>query len=821
MQALALRRALAAVALVLAVSAPSRADDNAQIEKAKDILHDAEQWISIGCSDKSNSELSKAEKELVGVDETGKADTVKRIAECREKIAHHQKTFSADDFKKRCEREISGAEDAGLRDKDNTMRFERAQAQLDDQWNKTHMDAATLTELQKKLDWAKKKVDQAHNSKEQEATTKWLGRSFEGLDDCVKSAKTTTDSDYLIKNFANQIKEIEKIMAEHQKPLGAEAIADYKKKIVALQAEFTKNLGDAQLADFERIQNQIQEVLDGKNTSAYSNNVEDWFKRANERLATCPKGDHRTTEATAKLAEQRKKWDVMVAQGARDETVKPIVEYWKSCKEQYMKECEGWEKETTPTTLSDYLHHSPAKIGCDKTEKLLGEVVQRFYGNDHIPEAARKYPNDPELKATLTEASALREKASAKIISFVTAILDEAEKLPENEDRKNMQSQFYNMKVHLTNAAKGSSGIDKVTARIDELDKKWAGQTAAGEAAKVALDKKVCDAVKEAWPGLAKPWLDKVKRLDAAEAVANIGAWKGTVVHFSGGSRGVNMNRAGWDYFDPYAFVTEVNGVPVAGDLDSGVYDAIREIEKQTTIGEDNCEEAIGVVDGTCKVTQRVKIFDQYVKGEVLTAVKIRIVGWRACTVCAVAGEGTNLSKLKEYKEVSVKEQGVVTGGSMGGQGGSRSGGGSSSSSSSGGFGHMIHRFMAWGMCALLALAGALAAAHGAAKFVPALHENLAKLGSKLGYAGVGFAVVGVLWFLAAMVFWVIEGQGGSLPSIAMILAGAFVGLDLLREKGTLKPETASMIQPAGILLGLMCFGGAFIHFLLWDWTLL
>lgn len=791
-----------AVSAIVLVAPAARADDYAQLEKAKDILNETEQHIVYFAWDKANEGLAAAEKEIASVDETGKADTVTRIKEDRQKIADGQKRLTSADFKSNVERTIASGEEASMRNGGgDSLNFQRADAALKDSYNRAHIDAPVIADLEKKLAWSRKKTAQAGTAEEKRSTEGSLSRMFDELDRTVEGAATTTDEEgYTRRSFKEHAAEIEKTIAEHQAALGDSA-AEYTKRLATARETLAKNLGDAQIKDLQDTVNKIQEVLDGKNNNVYRDNVEGWFKAANARAPKCPQ-DSRTKTLTTKLAEQRKTWDGQVAQADRDAVVKPAIEYWKTCQENYGKEGQGWEQETKPTALADYLHHSPSTLGCDKTEKFLSEVIQRWYGGSTVEDAFKKYPNDPEFKKVADEVSALREKASTKIIAFTNSILDEAEKLPEGRERKDMATDFYNMRNNVERHAKGSSGVAKIVERIEALKKKWEGDQAANEAAKEAKWKECCDATEAAWPGLASGWLGKVKKLDANAALKDIGSWKGTVVHFDGGAHGVNMNRAGWDWMDDYTFVVSVDGVPVCGDVDGGVRDAIAKVCEKTGIAEDDLQECIGIVEGTCKATQRVKIFDQYVSGNTLEGVKIRIIAWKACTVCAVAGEGTNLSKLKGESDISVNASGV---------------------SASGGhwFGRMVHRLIAWAMCLVLFVSGALCAAHGASRFVPQIQENLAKLGNGLGYAGIGIAVVGALWFVAAIAFWVIWGSGGSLPSIALFFAGAFVGLDFLRVRGTLKPELASTIQPLGIVLGLGCFAAALIHFLLWDVTLL
>src|SRR5262249_28262066 len=156
-----------------------------------------------------------------------------------------------------------------------------------------------------------------------------------------------------------------------------------------------------------------------------------------------------------------------------------------------------------------------------------------------------------------------------------------------------------------------------------------------------------------------------------------------------------------------FYFIVDMDGIPVAGNLDSGLEEAIQKVEKTTGISRDNEEEIVGVIDGTCKVWTLFHYSNgnKSVRDRQVDAGRMRIVAMKACTVAAACGEGTSLKKLSEYKDVKVSESG-----SSGAGGGHHGSGG-------GGFSiiHFIHRFVAWGMCALLLLAGVLALAHGLA----------------------------------------------------------------------------------------------------------
>jgi hypothetical protein len=349
-------------------------------------------------------------------------------------------------------------------------------------------------------------------------------------------------------------------------------------------------------------------------------------------------------------------------------------------------------------------------------------------------------------------------------------------------------------------------------------------------------------ASKKVWPGMVKGL--KAKKLESTEALNDTTAWKGNVVSY------VGDNVSGGAYESQYTYIVEVDGIPVCGNLDdelSGLRsDWHRAIIKRARtlyvptarereINEDSPTAYVAVVEGGCKVWQR----KHGERGNQIDGIKVRVVGLKSSFFAGACGQGTNLEAAEELAGVrksdeshagdAAKSSGGEPGAAAGGEPGAPAGGDAGAATDGeagatvGGAMRWVHRIVAWAMSFLLVLAGTLALVHGASKFVPQVQEQKVKLGDYLGYAGIAFAAIGCVWFGAALLLPLVlkEPGFGSLPSIALLLAGAAVGLDLLRAKGKLKDETASMIQPLAILLGLACFPAALVHIIFWDRMLL
>jgi hypothetical protein len=270
-------------------------------------------------------------------------------------------------------------------------------------------------------------------------------------------------------------------------------------------------------------------------------------------------------------------------------------------------------------------------------------------------------PTFPAFKAVHDEATGLREEAGGKVCAFANTLLSEAEAMPAGRDRDEFQAMLGVLEQLVTDATQGSTACQRTLTRLRALDKRWRDEKAKGAADRAALEKLHAAAANAAWPELIAELAANVKTLDPSDALARIEAWQGTVVHYTGGARGVNLNRSGWNYQDQYDFIVEQDGVPVCGNFDEGLAEGLRAFSAEAGVQPDDCEECLGVVEGTCKVWERVQHpldRERYVRGRQLDAVRIRVVAWKACTVAACVNRGTSLSKVEGASDVSVPEAG-------------------------------------------------------------------------------------------------------------------------------------------------------------------
>jgi hypothetical protein len=532
--------------------------------------------------------------------------------------------------------------------------------------------------------------------------------------------------------------------------------------------------------------------------------------------------------------------------------VKDAAKFWTTCEHNRNRvETKGWEDESQATPMEDILKTSwQRNIGCDKSQAFVDDLWD-WSESAVVKTALARWDTDGSLKKFADDLDAKRKKATETIARMTKEVLDQAEKLGPSQGRKSLGFYYTSLlskygresdarkeqaekqgkaaRPKNNSKKKRSKGEDDDESeeevavktlppfpagndtldRIEKLVNRWNGEDGKAKDADAARAKKHMSDAEEQWPVMVKTL--KAGKLDASDALNNPAAWKGRVVVLPG------QELAGRTYEAQTYSISEVDGIPVCGDRDPELDQLIKAFSKRTHIKPGyNLLGRIAVVEGTYKVWQRVKekYTDKMVRGNQIDGVKVRLIGekWEYCSVAVGVGTSDELG-------------GGSSSGSSDGSSGESSG--ESSSGSSGGSGggavHVIHRFVAWGMCGLLGLVGLLALAHGIARFDKTLEEQVKRLGDGLGYAGCVALVLGGGWFLSALVLPLVmaDMRFGSLPSLALVFAGAGLGLDLVRSKGKITPETARKIQPVGILLGLGCLGAAAVHFLFWDAMLL
>jgi hypothetical protein len=500
----------------------------------------------------------------------------------------------------------------------------------------------------------------------------------------------------------------------------------------------------------------------------------------------------------------------------RKHVVKVLERKWAEVGEFITQKQAGWENDKA-RDLEDV--GLSLKLGCDNSDMVV-RVSQNFLDDILFVSALGRYPDATELTKLRDEATAQRDKAMGIVKRIHEEVLSETEKLPKGKIRNKM-ADFYRgtLQGHERKSSVkqrhdpwyADEGLfDRMEAIVKSCDKD--AKQAKAEASD-RLDKLV-QAANDAWPGFLRTW--KLEKLEAVEALEKPDAWKGKAVKFSGTDLG------GTTYETNYGLIVEIDGVPMCGDYDDLIVSECKKFEAMTGIQLTENDEFVGIIAGTCKVWQRVKDphnSTKFVRGEQVSGVKMRIVGYKAKGIAVAAGGGSSLDKVDSSAKKGADSQATDSAS----ENGSSSSSSASDSARPSGTLHFLHRLVAWAASAMLLLGGLLAFVHGISRFVPQVQEQKAKLGDYLGWLGIGFGLLGALWFGAAAVLPMLssEVRFGSLPAAALVLAGVVVGLDRARSAGKFDEKLAATLQPIGIAFGAGCFLAALVHVICWDMPLL
>ncbi|MEI6236243.1 MAG: hypothetical protein WCT04_24570 [Planctomycetota bacterium] len=248
--------------------------------------------------------------------------------------------------------------------------------------------------------------------------------------------------------------------------------------------------------------------------------------------------------------------------------IKEVSETLKRKIDLYKDDWGGYEKETAGPTWAQYSQQQSEKMS-KFLAPLSVEYVTRadeFLAGLNEEEDYKSVQADPSIKAIIASVKTKRDATYAKLLKFVTAVVEGAEKagVKETDVLDNLESN-----VRLALGEKSPEGV----AIRERLKKKSTDQAAAAngaEEAKVALAKMLHEKADAAWPKLyaGMTWETKADLSKPA-------AFKGKSIGF------LSDNLMGYRFKpDTYYFATTIGGIPVAATFDPALKAQIAETEK-------------------------------------------------------------------------------------------------------------------------------------------------------------------------------------------------------------------------------------------------
>jgi len=496
----------------------------------------------------------------------------------------------------------------------------------------------------------------------------------------------------------------------------------------------------------------------------------------NSRISQLPKDNEKVKAMHARLDEMQKQIDQLSQGETEKRTLARLKDGWKT----YEGEYKGWEDEQPVTSFEQWSKESSEKMSAFGLPQSRNLVRRASYQLEGLQESEdfKKVANNPEIKAFVDNLTKARDTAQAKIVKAATGLVESAEKTKVT--RENRNSYDFLKSAVASNVGEKAPEVgplqERLQKKIDEYEK---GVADKDKAQKDEYDKLVKEAEAK-WPSIAAKY-PGAKEIDPANPPA-----KGSLVILKH-----RANRASWEFGkNDYAFVNAINGKPVAANYDPALIPIIDDVRSKTGSGiGDEYFDIIGELQTTCNVQESVysQVLEQW-RPSVLheNCPLLKIIAFHAGPVAAAVGDAPAMTSVA---------------GAIGASGG----GGASAAASSGGGG--------WGMRILFLLVGfaATAAALLKAGYAPAVIPNVGEVqakigGENLGYVGLACAVMGVIFLLMGKIIF------GLLPNAAIIVAGAYAGMDFLVAKGIVKPDLAAKIKPLGVPIGLACGALVILH---------
>ncbi len=171
---------------------------------------------------------------------------------------------------------------------------------------------------------------------------------------------------------------------------------------------------------------------------------------------------------------------------------------------------------------------------------------------------------------------ATRQKAWAKMETFASAILDQAEKTEINKESRDRLEQLANDDLRLD--IEGSPHLAMLQERSLKMVKAFDAKTVGDQAARDKLYNSLVDQGNKAWPDLVKK-ADASENFDANAVFQKVDDFKGKSFIFKG-----VKNRMGWDYnpSSGYQFALTIDSIPVCAKMEPGVAKAFNIVQGKT-----------------------------------------------------------------------------------------------------------------------------------------------------------------------------------------------------------------------------------------------
>lgn len=366
--------------------------------------------------------------------------------------------------------------------------------------------------------------------------------------------------------------------ADAKKLLKPEDLETYNKKIATYAKLNAKKAGpqlkeqaQSNFAELEKQWAEAKTAITGDSPNSRESAIDDMTRA----IEGAPKIFANLDPDDADTKTMKAKFDAINAEFTKlalADKIKGAVERINRYTDTYKDEFDGWDKESATITFEQYKAVSGdekmSRFGYPKSAAYISRMDdfdEKILGSDEVKPCA----NTPEVKALADKVHADLAAAKAKILKNATAVIEQGEKSPRDDNSINAMSRLKD-DVRLSlgeNDADGKKLQARCVAYVENAEKAAAGADAAQKELIVALSKKS----EVAWPAMAAKF-----KIDDGFDPNNVADFKGKTIKIT------TDNLMGYR-FKPgdFAFATTLNGIPIAANFDPALAKALKEVESK------------------------------------------------------------------------------------------------------------------------------------------------------------------------------------------------------------------------------------------------
>lgn len=582
--------------------------------------------------------------------------------------------------------------------------------------------------------------------------------------------------------FEGHAADLERLLADYQGALSKQQVDDYRNALATARAEYE---AFASAEDSDRLTGQVAELETawatfqaegaGMSPNSRAGAIEDLRRDIESlRAARAQLSSPGASVLGERIDAVALAFETATTSAEAAAELASLREYW----QRDSADTEGWEAEraidlaTYANTRSD----ASSAFGLPKT-------LERFELATHKLADAREQ-NAPAV--WIAELEAVRAATRAKLLPAVQALVAAASTRAGDDEAARESMNRLEEQLRVTLGADGDAEFGALARQTSDWLAAAAAADTSSEEGRARWYQQMKVSAAAAWPQMESQF-----EVSRGFDPANPGAMEGQLIRIE------TDNLMGWRFkVGDFPFATTINGLPVAGTYDGQVEAAIADVEKKMgrALGDSDDDGRWTVIAQVTGQMGRMQLRKQIegdirdsssgeklgtYRGEEAEAVDapiIRIVAAYVGPLAVAAGIGS-----------------AAADGSL-----ARSAGTLPTPRTAGVGGSPFGRFSS---AVLLMIAGLLAFVQARPDAVRALAEARAqgamfdRSRQVLPWFGLGLAVVGVLWLLAAGIV------GDLLPALAMSACGLYGALPALQVRGLVQPQLAARLQPLGMLL--------------------